>query len=70
MAAATSTGVGVACGLLWVWEGVESVETWDRWLKKLDIEGRRVRVLGLSLMPCSTEGVSGVANGKEGQLPS
>lgn len=60
MAAATSTGVGVAWGLLCVWVGVESVSTWLRWLKKELIEGRRVRVLGLSLMPCSTGDVSGV----------
>ena len=64
MAAATSTGVGVAWGLLCVLEGVETVSTWESWLKKLDIEGRRPRVLGLSLMPCSTGGVRGV----EGKL--
>jgi hypothetical protein len=50
----------VAWGLLCVWVGVESVSTWLRWLKKELIEGRRVRVLGLSLMPCSTGDVSGV----------
>jgi hypothetical protein len=46
--------VGVAWGLLCVYDEVESVDTCDRWLKKDDMEGRRVRDLGLSLMPCST----------------
>lgn len=53
-AAATSTGVGVALGLLWVREAVESVEIWDSWLKKEDISGRRLWLTGLSLMLCST----------------
>ena len=51
--AATSSGVGVACGL---WCGMVglSVSTWESWLKNEDIEGRRFRPLGLSLMLCST----------------
>jgi hypothetical protein len=48
---------------------VESVVTWERWLKKEDIEGLRVLVLGLSLIPCSTGKVSGVEMGMR-ELPS
>lgn len=55
-AAATSTGVGVEWTLL-CGEGSVSVSIWESWLKKLDMEGRRVRGLGaLVLMLCSTEG--------------
>lgn len=53
-AAATSTGAGVAFGLLWVREEVESVEIWESWLKKEDMSGRRFWLTGLSLMLCST----------------
>lgn len=47
-AAAISTGVGVACGLLC--EG--DVSIWESWAKKLDIDGRRdrQRMLSSSLM--------------------
>lgn len=51
-AAATSTGVGVACGLLFV---AGEVSIWESWLKKELMEGRRVAclaVVGWTL--CST----------------
>jgi len=51
MVASMSTGVGLACGLFCE---DSSVSTWESWLKKLLMEGRRVLGLGLSLMLCST----------------
>jgi hypothetical protein len=56
--AATSTGVGVACALLWGLEGVESVLICDSWEKNEDIEGRRPRGLEVILMLCSTRDMS------------
>ena len=46
--------MGVALGLLWVREEVDSVEIWESWLKKEDMSGRRLWLTGLSLMLCST----------------
>lgn len=54
-AAAISTGLGVACGLLCVFEGVEAVVICESWLKNEDMEGRRARgILVCGLMLCST----------------
>ena len=64
-------GVGVAWGLFCVWDGVESVVTWERWLKKDDIEGRRLRILADPLMPCSTGGkLAGLEKERQVELPS
>lgn len=50
--AATSPGVGTACGLLWGVEGEVSI--WESWLKKDDMDGRLPRDLVEGLMLCST----------------
>lgn len=41
----------MACVLVCV---LGEISIWESWLKKVDIEGRRVRDLGLSFMLCST----------------
>lgn len=61
-----STGVGRACGLF-----CEVDSTWLRALKKEDMEGRRVRLVGASFILCSTGGVSCVLWGSgRGEAPS
>lgn len=51
--AATSPGVGTACGLLCGVDGLE-VSIVESCAKNVDIEGRRPRVFVLGLILCST----------------